>query len=113
MLVEARRFGIEFDQYRAEALLGRDVPLPRVLGLPDFRMPNVKDCIHRSLHGIWWLLELLPHQDPHLNKGFYLPLGRRRQIPDSSLIHESILQRADRPSNLPAMWRKEPWAPFE
>jgi uncharacterized protein (DUF2235 family) len=114
MFVEARKFGLEFDQYRAEALLGRDMPLPQVLGLPDFRMPNVKDRIHNSLHGTWWLLELLPHQDPHLNaKGFYIPLGRRRQIPDNSLIHESVLQRADRSSNLPAMWRKEPWAPFE
>lgn len=114
MFVEARKFGLEFDQYRAKALLGRDVPLPQVLGLPDFRMPNIKDRIHNSLHGTWWLLELLPHQDPHLNvTGFYIPLGRRRQIPNNSFIHESVLQRADRSSNLPAMWRKEPWAPFE
>jgi hypothetical protein len=114
MFVEARKFGLEFDQYRAEAILGRDVPLPPILGFPDFRMPNVEDCIHNSLHGTWWLLELLPHQDPHLNgKGLYIPLGRRRQIPDNSLIHESILQRADQPSNLPAIWRKEPWTPFE
>lgn len=109
MLIEATRARLEIDQSRAENVLGMAEPEPPVKGLPKFAQPDQNAKLHHSLHGVWWALELLPLQDPHRNgRGWWPHLGRYRQIPDGSLIHESVLKSKWKPEDLPPH-RVEPW----
>jgi uncharacterized protein (DUF2235 family) len=70
--------------------------------------------LHKSLTGLWWLLEVIPKRTkwrewlrrPSL-LGFYLPLAEPRPIPEDALIHGSAFERIAalaeyRPVNLPA-----------
>jgi uncharacterized protein (DUF2235 family) len=76
---------------------------------------------HESLHGFWWLVEVLPKRtrDPtnHYAVRWILPLGRRRlvvQIPGvPTFVHSSIEERLKAsigyaPSNLPPQYTVVP-----
>jgi uncharacterized protein (DUF2235 family) len=72
--------------------------------------------LHNSLHGLWWLMEMVPRRDDreHRGKGGWrLPnFGRRRVIPEGSAIHQSVFDRMDavskyRPKNFPKLFVEE------
>jgi len=109
MLVEARNAGLEIEDKKARVVLGESRPTPEIEGLPEFAAPKEDDRPHKSLKGKWWLLEVLPQQDPHVNgKRWHLPLGHAREIPPGSLIHESVFRGKQK---TPALidHRVEPW----
>lgn len=67
--------------------------------------PSPTAELHKSLRGLWWLLEYLPGRSLRKNTPLRLPLARPRGIPDQSVIHQSVLDRiaalgAYRPPNL-------------
>jgi len=75
--------------------------------------PDAAARLHRSLTGLWWLLEVLPKptrwrewpRRPSL-LGFYLPLAEPRPIWEGAAIHGSVFERMEtepnyRPVNLP------------
>ena len=75
--------------------------------------PDPAARLHRSLTGLWWLLEVLPKptrwrewpRRPSL-LGFYLPLGEPRAIGEGAAVHGSVFERMAavpnyRPVNLP------------
>jgi len=80
---------------------------------PDFRGP-----IHESLRGFWWIPEFIPKMyfDPReeYRKKLMIPRGRRRWIPEGSVIHESALCRMREPvmrydpPNLPGQYQVIP-----
>ncbi len=113
MLCEAASFGLLVGAEKARMVLGRIPPPPPVA--PD---PAAK--AHNSLTWKWWILEILPHSyydRAARRKKWRIPLGARREIPDGSVLHESVVEklRVDvsyRPSNLPAQpWAEEPANP--
>lgn len=110
MLIEALSAGLCINKDKVAVVLGREVNLPEIRGVPNFVAPSNTAKIHKSLHGLWWwLLEFLPHRDPHkYAQGWYIPKGRRRTIPPDSYIHESVLTSPWQPKNLPKHF-VEPW----
>ncbi len=115
MLAEAVTAGLLVDPARAATVLGK---VPGNTYAP----PGAAAQIHNSLQGPWWLLEFLPHRyyDRTSNRTRWrIPLGARRQIPDHSLIHQSVIDRMNSvpdycPPNLPPEDKGniEPWNRF-
>ena len=78
--------------------------------------PNPAGLLHRSLKGLWWILEVLPKQTKWREwsrrwslLGLYLPLGEPRLILEGARIHDSVFERMAqvpdyRPVNLPKRW---------
>jgi hypothetical protein len=76
--------------------------------------------MHRSLKGLWWLLEYLPKKEkwkrwPQRTSfmGYYLPRAEPRLIPVGAILHQSVLDRLASqakydPTNLPAEYLVEP-----
>jgi hypothetical protein len=112
MLLEARKAGLGIEEEKARVVLGGGRPQPDIENLPVFAPPKADEEPHKSLHGIWWLLELLPQQDPHKGgKRWHLPLGTPRNIPPRSFIHESVFEgRHEIPTVVEH--RVEPWTRF-
>jgi len=112
MISEACQFGLRLNPRQAQVILGHKAA---PIGAPWYVLPDPTAKLHKSLHGAWWGLELLPHKDFRKSEGFStwrIPLGARRTIPDGSLIHESVLERMEkiqdyRPSNLPVQYQVE------
>ena len=83
-------------------------------GLGSYVAPDASAIMHRSLKGLWWLLEVWPKRAKWLRwpgkwtiAGFYLPLAEPRFIADDAEIHPSVIERMRllpgyRPVNLPA-----------
>jgi uncharacterized protein (DUF2235 family) len=97
-------------------VLGEDVP-PTGDAAVDHRIDVLKPLyekpesskIHKSLRGLWWLLELLPHRYYDKDDGketWRTPLGMRRRIPSGAYIHKTVKERIEksqyRPKNLKA-----------
>ncbi|MFC3816784.1 T6SS phospholipase effector Tle1-like catalytic domain-containing protein [Lysobacter sp. GCM10012299] len=86
--------------------------LPRTTHADGPVAPDPLAPIHRSLHGIWWLAEILPKwfRDPRRNfrRRLRFNLARRRFMPAGSWVHPAVVQRQAsaqanyRPTNLPA-----------
>ncbi len=113
MFVEASKAGLAIDFPKAETVLGLADAFPQIDGLPHYVQADENGEIHKSLHGPWWILEFLPQRDPHLHgKGWNLPMGRRRAIPEGSYIHKSVLQRKQKTTKLPSH-KVEPWATLQ
>lgn len=110
MLDEATKAGLHLQKQKVETVLGLLPDGPFEPGLPRYSPQDNNALKHESLHGLgWWLLEYLPHQDPHANGiGWSFPRGRRRTIPPNSRIHESVLASKYRPPDLPPH-QVEPW----
>ncbi len=73
-------------------------------------------CLHKSLHGVWWLAEFLPRRfvdtalQPPVTELIF-PRAAPRKIPEESLIHESTFERTVRvagyePPNLPQSYTR-------
>lgn len=116
MLIEAKAAGARLRATMRRTLVDGGKPLqgqmiyvPRDAGGP----------IHRSLRGIWWLLEIIPKKlkwrrwpKRSEGSGLYIPWAEPRFIPDGALIHESVLRRTEkvsdyRPVNLPGTYAVE------
>ena len=103
MIEEAMRCGLATDRKRYETVVPRTASTAEYRtddedqetefhSLPDFRGP-----IHESLRGFWWIPEFIPKMyfDPRdeYRRKLMIPRGRRRWIPEGSIIHESVLHR--------------------
>jgi uncharacterized protein (DUF2235 family) len=114
MLCEAHSFGLLTDPNKAKRVLGRTPPPPPV-------PPNEQQQVHNSLSIRWWPAEILPrsYYDPVLKKAKWrLPLASSRQIPNGSVLHETVRQKiADdpkyKPRNLPPNPTYEPKVPWQ
>ncbi len=112
MLIEAKKAGLRIEDAKARVVLGKTSPDPTVDGLPIFAAPDARAKLHDSLHGLWWLLELLPQEEPRLHgKRWYIPHGRMRTIPPGSRIHQSVIEGGRAPRDLPEH-TLEPWQTF-
>ena len=96
MMHEAAAAGLKMDYQKAAIVLGKSEPAD--LSAPRYILPDANGQIHRSLHGAWWLLEILPHRHVDLSSGspvvrWRIPLGAPRTIPNGSLIYELAKSR--------------------
>ena len=93
---------------------------PRKDSMRIYVPPNSQALLHRSLKGLWWILEVIPklkkfREWPGRRSlfGFYLPLGEPRPIPEGARIHRSVFDRIAkvpgyRPVNLPIKYIRVP-----
>jgi hypothetical protein len=84
-----------------------------------YTKPDAAGMLHRSLNSLWWILEPLPkavkYRDWPRRRalfGIYIPWGEPRLIPNDSLVHTSVTERAKRvpdykPVNLSGNMRAE------
>jgi uncharacterized protein (DUF2235 family) len=83
-----------------------------------YATPSASAMIHRSLHGLWWLVEILPKRvkDPSRNFAarWIIPFGHSRFVRNSkehpALLHRTILERQKavpgyRPPNVPEFFQ--------
>ena len=112
MIREAVAHGLRINQSMFDHLaLGQS----QTTQLYDYVVPNFAGKIHRSLKGLWWLLEIFPKRAkwrewPHRWSflRLYLPLAEPRLIPEGAFVHQSVIDRvADKdldydPPNLPS-----------
>ncbi|EMR7682011.1 DUF2235 domain-containing protein [Pectobacterium carotovorum] len=98
MLEEAQKAGLTYDEECRRAI-SKGGKLTR--GGETFVPPDATGILHRSLRGLWWLLEYIPKNKRWREwctsrptfLGRYLPLGEPRAIPPGSLIHASVRER--------------------
>ena len=105
MLREATGAGLLIDQSKVTRVMGENVP--------DFR-----GKMHESLTGAWRILEWIPKRytdmtcSPPRVRHWPPPRGRARFIQQSTVVHQSVLDRANsnlnyHPSNLPTQYAVE------
>jgi uncharacterized protein (DUF2235 family) len=107
MIDEARKAGAVFDEPRVRMVLGSPgpgEPTPETAALAPLYEKPKSSTLHPSLHGIWWLLELLPHRyydkdDSSVKKR--IPLAAYRKIPRGALVHPSVRERLKDPCYRP------------
>lgn len=76
MVREAMACGLRIEQGRYDEIVPS---APRQgVSAPDHLAP-----LHRSLTGLWWILEVWPP----------FPFGRRRKVPEGALVHRSVERR--------------------
>lgn len=107
---EAARFDLEVDQKRYDSVFS--VEEASAESEESSVQPDYKGQLHKSLKGLWWILEIFPirYADIHDNykEKIRIPLGRRRYIKEGAFVHESVKHRLDdpecnyKPENLPA-----------
>ncbi|MCC5963904.1 MAG: DUF2235 domain-containing protein [Rhodobacteraceae bacterium] len=107
MIRETEALGVQYRQTTINRLvLGRqgDGPSPRYVA------PDPMARAQESLNLGWLLTGMIPRRVPHGMRtsnigGLYLPLWRRRFVPDEALVHESVAVRQATPAlaspNLP------------
>jgi uncharacterized protein (DUF2235 family) len=108
MIREVQRHGVELCQERVNMLLGTP---SGVYSADDIYTPPPEPdhCIHDSLKGLWWVLQLFPQQyyDKEDEKiQWRVPYGVPRHIPKNAIIHSSAVRRLD--STVP---QKNPYRP--
>src|SRR5260370_13584783 len=91
MLHEASAAGVKIDSSKAAIVLGKAQP-PEAW-MPKYVLPDPSAKIHQSLHGAWWILEVLPHRYVDMSSGspvvrWRIPFGAPRRIPNGSRIYE-------------------------
>lgn len=115
MLAEAKKAGLTYNEELCEVIShGGELHGGHEFYVP----PNATGMLHRSLKGLWWLLEYIPKNKRWREwntsgptfLGYYLPLGEPRVIPPDSLIHASVRDRMEkdpdyRPINLKDSYR--------
>jgi uncharacterized protein (DUF2235 family) len=110
MLDEAAAHGVRLDtSLRKHLVEGQSTARELYRYVP----PDVTATLHRSLTGLWWILEFLPKRAKWLRwpkrssfAGWYIPRAEPRLIPEGANIHHSVLERVRRvpqyrPINLP------------
>lgn len=116
MLAEAEQHGLRLNQSLRRHLVEGSGDSG---SLNSYVPPDAKGQLHKSLTGVWWLLEFLPKRAKWRRwpkrwtfAGLYIPRAEPRFIPTGSLIHQSVLERVDtvpgyRPVNLPEAYGLE------
>jgi uncharacterized protein (DUF2235 family) len=114
ILVEALKVGLQIDIERANVVLGRVAPPTPVDFLPTYALPDATAAIHESLTKWWWLLEYYPRSDPRTHGlTWYFPRGRwRRRVPETALVHESVIQGGHARGLISEKCPIEPWIRF-
>src|SRR5215471_13337898 len=97
MIGELQRHGVELCQERVDMLLGTP---SGVYSADDIYTPSPAPdhCIHDSLKGLWWVLQLFPQQyyDKENKKiQWRVPYGVPRHIPKHAIIHPSAVRRLE------------------
>jgi uncharacterized protein (DUF2235 family) len=101
MIEEAKAHGLDISvAAQHHLILGK----PRKASKQDYARPNPEGTMHDSFTLGWRLLEWVPTRTEA--KGWYLPRGEARTIPENARIHYSVFERMERvrnyfPSNLP------------
>ncbi len=103
MIQEAEKAGAHIEPALRELVLGRYVEPTgnpalekKIRDLQPLYPKPVESIVINSLHGVWWLLELLPHRYYDKDDGtenWRTPLGMRRRIPRGAFIHQSVKDR--------------------
>jgi uncharacterized protein (DUF2235 family) len=120
MIREAKAAGAKVEPALCDLVLGKHTELTAALGKhveptgdpdEDERRSKLAEKIkqlhplyphpassepHKSLHSIWWLLELFPHRyydKDDTKESLRTPLGMRRRIPSGSYIHHTVIER--------------------
>lgn len=107
MIDEAKQAGVLVDE---------EIVHRRCLRVP----PNPDAPMHESLKGWWWIPEYLPKPyevriGDQYKKKWLVARGTYREIPEGSILHQSVLDRIHHPQNnyhppnLPKDFRVEPW----
>ena len=97
MIGELQNHGAELCKERVEMVLGK--PSGKYSADKIFTPPPKKDhCIHDSLKGVWWVLQLFPQQyydkeDERIQ--WRVPYGRARTIPKGAIIDGSAVRRLE------------------
>jgi uncharacterized protein (DUF2235 family) len=89
MMNEAINCGLKFDSNKAQVMLGT----PSTSGRTP---PNPAGPLHNSLTAPWWIAEILPHKYyDEQTKGpkWRIPFGARREIPQNSVLHQTVLDK--------------------
>jgi uncharacterized protein (DUF2235 family) len=103
MLVEARDAGLIIDECKANMVLGRAHDDRTEITYVE---PNPAGLIHKSLHGAWWVLEILPHEYfDYITRRtrWRIPMGARRKIPE-----HSVISSVARDVKFPTQYTEEP-----
>jgi hypothetical protein len=98
MMDQAEAAGAVFKPQRKEAVLGEPVeddPQGRTTALQClYPQPKTGD-IHKSLKGLWWILEVFPHRyyntDADKKEILRIPWGAWRRLPDGAMLHTSVM----------------------
>lgn len=102
MLQEAKAAGLLVDPARAKRVLGRTGT--------GYVPPDPKACMHKSLKGLWYIVEVIPKKEYDPASGalkWCVNFGRRRKLPSRALVHESAYERD------PEYRKKLPKNPYE
>lgn len=94
MMVQAHDAGIRLAPERVALVLGEPTTSYPACH-PLYKKPS-SSPVHKSLRGLWPVLEVLPHIYYDKDRGEELhriPLGAWREIPDGALVHSSVVQR--------------------
>jgi hypothetical protein len=94
MLEEAIASGLAVDRVKLDTGLGRS-------GATGVAAASADAFMHESLTGWWWIAEIIPKRSPRDGK-WRLNLGRRRTVPQGSLVHWSVFARANYTPKLPS-----------
>ncbi|MGO7452015.1 hypothetical protein ACCS81_08410 [Rhizobium ruizarguesonis] len=91
MLYEAELLGLRFDHSKAKAMLYAAEEI------------DVDATIHESLRSWWWIAEAVPkrRREP---AGWSVNWGRRRAIPEGSMVHRAALTRKNYKIQLPQVY---------
>lgn len=105
MITEAVDHGLEIDRKRYHRfVLGQDKK-------GEYTGPDWKTPVHKSLKGLWWLLEFWPKNYTLEHTRYFIPRGLPRIIAEDSLVHRSVLDKIQhggyQPENLPVLYRIE------
>src|SRR6185437_2094748 len=124
MLDEAEKADVRLQKEREQIVLGK--PDPQHQPLSKLYFPPTESIVHKSLKGLWWILEIFPHRYYDIDHGeeqWRVPLGARRKIPKDSFIHPTVPARIKanedydpqniafddiKPSAIPGLDRYEP-----
>jgi hypothetical protein len=107
MIEEAKAHGLKVNVgMQNHLVLGR----PRKGSRQNYAAPDPCAPFHDSLTAGWQVLEWLPKKTS--TRGWYLPMGEARTIPEDALIHYSVFQRKTglagyQPPSLPSSHRVE------
>lgn len=108
MLNEVAQMGLELRETTVgEIVLGANPA-------KNYVAPDPKAITQSSMNLGWAVLELLPRRVPQAERGWrrsllgwYIPLFRRRRVPEGASLHPSVAERGPLPPNVPTDHRIE------
>jgi uncharacterized protein (DUF2235 family) len=109
MIGELQRHGAELCQERVDMVLGTRSGVYSADHI--YTPPPARDyCIHNSLKGLWWVLQLFPQQyyDKEDEKiQWRVPYGVPRHIPKHAIIHSSAVRRLESTTSNQKLYRPQ------